>query len=163
MDARFCDIVALEFASELFLLKETWLKPVSKKYTLGKNERLKSRKQIEELFSEGKKISIFPISVYYLSNALTTDDSHFTTQMGVGVSGRNFKRAVDRNRVKRLMREAYRLQKQDLLAMVAANNMRLNVFFIYNGKELPGYKLVYDGMGVALQKLSFAIERQRAK
>jgi ribonuclease P protein component len=75
-------------------------------------------------------------------------------QAGFGVSGRNFKRAVDRNRIKRLTREAYRLQKQILQDALAINKIPLALFFIYTGKELPDYKLVFEKMTLIIQKLS---------
>ena len=74
---------------------------MAKQFTLGKNERLKSRKQIEQLFDSGKSFTIFPFKVYYFLSPLTTQDSRLTTFFGVGVSGKNFKKAVDRNRIKR--------------------------------------------------------------
>jgi len=78
------------------------------KYTLGKEERLKSRKIIGRLYGEGKSIKVFPLRMVYLQ---TTHTSNFPCQVGVSVPKRNFKRAVDRNRIKRLIRESYRLEK----------------------------------------------------
>ena len=74
-------------------------------------------------------------------------------QFGVGVSSRNFKRSVDRNRIKRLTREAWRLQKNELKDNVRTAAKLLNVFFIYTGKELPDFKTIKDKVGVALKKL----------
>jgi ribonuclease P protein component len=137
---------------------------VAKQFTLGKNERLTSRKQIEQLFSEGKKISVFPFYVYYRADSpAILPGSLQTVQFGVGVSARNFKRAVDRNRIKRLIREAYRLQKQDLLNAVSANNMHLSLFFIYTAKEANDFRFIYDKMTIALQKMISAVERERGK
>lgn len=130
---------------------------MAKKFTLGKNERLKSRKQIELLFSEGKKFSITPFRVHYIFNELTNPPLQF----GVGVSNRNFKRAVDRNRIKRLVREAYRLQKTPLHQKVKEKKGRLNIFIIYTGKELPGYKEVFDKMNKILDKLYQIIDSQK--
>lgn len=73
-------------------------------------------------------------------------------QFGVGVSTRNFKKAVHRNRIKRLLREAYRLQKNNLKEKVTNRKIRLNLFIIYTGRELPAYELVYEKVAVALQK-----------
>lgn len=123
-------------------------------FTLGKNERLKSRKLIEQLFKEGKNLVISPFRVYYKSV-----DSPFTLQFGIGVSNKNFKKAVDRNRIKRLTREAYRLQKNALQEKLKERNIQLNVFFIYTGKELPGYDEVYKKVGSALNKLDRLMER----
>ena len=74
-------------------------------------------------------------------------------QAGFGATTRNFKKAVDRNRIKRLSREAYRLQKQTLYDHLMEKNRSLAVFFIYTGKELPDYGTVTEKIGVALQKL----------
>ncbi|WP_095074878.1 ribonuclease P protein component [Tenacibaculum jejuense] len=78
------------------------------KFTLGKQERLKSRKLITQLFSEGKSVKVFPLRMVYLQ---TDHFSNFPVQCAVSVPKRNFKKAVDRNRIKRLLRESYRLQK----------------------------------------------------
>jgi ribonuclease P protein component len=122
---------------------------VAKQFTLGKEERLKSRKQTELLFSEGKKFTIAPFRFHYsFSKAEKT-----SLQFGAGVSKRNFKKAVDRNRIKRLMREAYRLQKITLREKLNQKSMQLNIFFIYLGKELPAYKEVYEKTGKGLDKL----------
>jgi len=126
---------------------------VTKQFTLGKNERLKSRKLIEQLFNEGKKKSFPPFLVYYLVSPLTIHNSPFTIQFGVGVSAKNFKKAVDRNRVKRLTREAYRLQKKKLQEVLRVNNQRLNLFFIYRAKELPDFNPTKEKINEILNKL----------
>jgi hypothetical protein len=74
-------------------------------------------------------------------------------QAGFGAGSRHFKKAVDRNRIKRLSREAYRLQKKPLLQRLEEKRLSLAVFFIYTGRELPDYVTVTDKIGVALQKL----------
>jgi ribonuclease P protein component len=123
---------------------------LTKSLTLGKNERLKSRKLIEQLFKEGKSFAVNPFRIYVLIG----DSSVTEIKFGVGVSTKNFKKAVDRNRVKRLVREAYRLQKNESLQNLRGKNIRLSLFFIYTGKELPLYKEVYDKMTIALQKIN---------
>ena len=74
-------------------------------------------------------------------------------QAGFGASSRNFKKAVDRNRIKRLGREAYRLQKAPLLGQLTQKGLSMAVFFVFIGKELPDYPTVSARIGVALQKL----------
>ena len=132
---------------------------VRKQFTLGKEERLKSRKQIEQLFDEGKSFVLNPFRVYYLVNKmLNAQHSMFNVQFGVGVSNRNFKRAVDRNRIKRLTREAWRLQKNELSEKTKTTQKQLNVFFIYTGKELPDFATVKDKVAVVLKKLADKID-----
>lgn len=74
-------------------------------------------------------------------------------QFGAGVSAKNFKRAVDRNRIKRLTKEAYRLQKLPLEQAVKERRNGMHLFVTYTGKEIPGYKMVYDSMHKLLIKL----------
>jgi len=126
---------------------------VVKQFTLGKQERLKSRKAIEQLFKDGQRFTITPFRVFYRNAGKPG------LQFGAGVSSKNFKKAVDRNRVKRLMREAYRLQKSNLQKHLKDRNTGLNLFFIYTGKELPSYDIIYEKMTLALQKLTDSIEQ----
>jgi ribonuclease P protein component len=77
--------------------------------------------------------------------------------MGVGVSGKHFKKAVDRNRVKRLIREAWRLQKSDLVKQAQLAGRSLKVFIIYTGRELPDFKLIYERTGSAIARFSSLI------
>ena len=132
---------------------------MAKQYTLGKNERLKSRKLIQQLFSKGKSFSIFPFKVYYL---ITGDEdrskqdrppTRFNVQFGIGVSGKIFKKAFERNRIKRLAREAFRLQKEELKNAMARKSLQLYVFMIYTGKELPDFAITKEKVGVILKKL----------
>ena len=78
------------------------------KFTLGEQERLKSKKLLGKLYEEGKSIKVFPLRMVYIQ---TEHTSKFPVQVGVSVPKRNFKRAVDRNRIKRLLRETYRKEK----------------------------------------------------
>jgi ribonuclease P protein component len=103
----------------------------SKSYSLGKSERLKSRKQIDALFESGKKITQFPFRLLYKTEAGLSG-----LKAGFAVSSKNFPRAVDRNRIKRLTREAYRIQKKDLEISLSRNSFGIQLFFIYTGKEM---------------------------
>lgn len=135
-----------------------------KQFTLGKNERLKSRKEIDLVFSEGKSFNVFPYKVHYRQSdpvaivgnrkSLTQNKELKTClQFGIGVSGKLFPRAVDRNQIKRLTREAYRLQKLELQEKILNLNCRLIVFFNYTSKELADFHLVWEKTGIILRKL----------
>ena len=80
-------------------------------------------------------------------------------QFGVGVGSRNFKRAVDRNRIKRLTRESWRLQNVELKEKLKNTGKQLNVFFIYTGKEIPRYDFVFEKMQASVQKLIRTVDQ----
>jgi ribonuclease P protein component len=110
------------------------------KNTLGKQERLKSKKLIEKLYTEGNSVKTFPLRMMYVQTAHTSD---FPCQVGVSVAKRNFKKAPDRNRLKRLMRETYRLQKE-----IVYNNLEKPYVFMisYIGREEIKYEELYPKM-----------------
>jgi len=123
-------------------------------------DRLKSRKTIELLFSEGKSFSIFPFRILYCLSPLefTTAENNIAAnneklQVGVTVSSRNFKKAVDRNRIKRLMREAWRLQKNELQLSPLLTHQSLKVFLIFTGKELPEHAMIYQKVAAVITRL----------
>jgi ribonuclease P protein component len=127
--------------------------------TYSQQEKLKSRKALEGLFAKGQSFSVFPIKVFYTvtnlsaEDNLTLDPKASLVHAGVGVSARIFKKAHDRNKVKRLLREVYRTQKQPLYQVVAANQRTINVFFLYIGKTLPVFADLQINMAKTLQKL----------
>ena len=77
-------------------------------FKYGKIDKLKSKKNIEQLFNEGKAITVYPLRLIYLK---TEFDDGSVIKTGVSVSKRLHKTAVARNGIKRLLREAYRLNK----------------------------------------------------
>ena len=125
---------------------------MAKEAGFGKAEKLKSRKVVEELFARGKSLNVFPIRISYKFLPLPADEK-VVFQVGVSVSKRNFKRAVDRNRIKRLLREAYRLQKQELIEVLKKQGKIGYVFFIYTDKQMPQYPIVFDNMTKCLEVL----------
>ena len=85
-------------------------------FTYPKNEKLKSKITIGLLFSEGKSVSKYPLRLVYYSASLENPDTlGQNIKMGVSVSKKHFKKAVDRNYFKRVLRETYRLNKHLLL------------------------------------------------
>ncbi|WP_430811672.1 MULTISPECIES: ribonuclease P protein component [unclassified Carboxylicivirga] len=124
---------------------------MTQRCTLKKQERLCSRTLIQTLFDQGQSFVKYPFRVTYLS--LESDADKAVLQMLVSVSKRRFKRAVKRNRLKRLSREAYRLNKHALADQVEASGKGLAVAFIYLPSEMLDYKAVEKGMKKALKKL----------
>jgi ribonuclease P protein component len=96
--------------------------------TFGKNERLKSVIVLDRAFAEGAKLKAASILVRY------------TYQVATTVSKRRFKRAVDRNRIKRLLREAWRLEKHRLLVDWSTGDPQRALVFIYIGREIPTFE-----------------------
>ncbi len=101
------------------------------KATLSPEERLKSRTRINFLFDEGKQLFRHPLKVFYFIHG--HNDSHLSAslKMGVTVPKSLYKRAVDRNRLKRKIRESYRLHKSVFLADHPDINKSVDWFFIY--------------------------------
>ncbi|MDW5288949.1 ribonuclease P protein component [Formosa sp. PL04] len=118
------------------------------KQTYGKTEKLKSKIIIEKLFSEGKTVSAYPLRLVYLKTALTENVS---IQTGVSVSKRNFKLAVDRNRIKRLLREAYRLNKNKHFDTITSQYAFMILYF---GKDIPTYDFVEKKISTLFEKFS---------
>lgn len=122
---------------------------MSQRFTLGKDERLKRRKIIEQLFNKGKNINVFPFRVHYMPGNISSP-----VQAGFTVSSRHFKKAVDRNRIKRLMREAWRLQKNTLQEKLSAAHKHLVVFLVYTGKDILPWETANEKIAVILNKLT---------
>lgn len=96
----------------------------------GKTEKLKRRSHIKTLFSEGKQLKSYPVKLVF--HPIAELENH---QLGVAVPKRNFKRAVDRNRMKRLLREAYRLNK----SAIGSNKEKYALMLMYIGKQKMDY------------------------
>ena len=113
-----------------------------------KKEKLKSQKLIEQLFSEGKSVSAYPLRMVYLKTEFE-DDTQFKT--GVSASKRNFKKAVDRNRIKRLLREAYRLNKATYFNNISSC---YTLMILYIGKDGTDFASVDKKMKQLLDTFS---------
>lgn len=125
------------------------------KFTFNQKEKLKSKKLIEKLFTEGKSVSTFPLRLVYLP---TVFDDGVLVKTGVSVSKRHFKTAVDRNRVKRLMREAYRLNKA-----IHFNNLTTSYAFmiLYIGKDKPTLAEMETKMKQLFEKFSKNVSEEK--
>jgi ribonuclease P protein component len=117
-------------------------------FSFDKAERLCSKKIMDKLFTEGKTIFVFPLKIVYLETSIL---SNFPVQAAFTVGKRNFKRAVQRNLIKRRMREAYRLNKHKFY--VEIGEKQVAVFFIYTGKTISEYKQIESSVKKGLKKL----------
>ncbi len=115
------------------------------KFTFKKEERLSSKKQIEELFAKGSHFYLYPFKVVYHAKHTATAPH----QVLISVSARTFKKAVDRNLIKRRIRESYRLQKHEL-----GNKKNWVIAYIYTPKEILTSDIIHRQMLLALQKLN---------
>jgi len=113
-------------------------------FRFPKSEKLKSTKTIERLFAEGKSFTKFPLKLIYL-----TQDNDNQTKAAFAVPKRSFKSAVDRNRIKRQLREAYRLQKPLILTN---NGKNFALLFLYFSKDTPKYTELEKAMTSLLKK-----------
>lgn len=129
---------------------------------LHKSERINSKKLIDRLFKggESKSMSAFPLRVVYMTEEA---DSHEPlAKMMVSVPKRYFKRAVKRNHVKRLVREAYRHNKQQLFNSLEGEEQRkaLSLCFIWTDSNLRSYKEVEQKVANLLQRIAEKISKQ---
>ena len=112
--------------------------------TFPKQQKLKSRKDIKLLFEGGKTITKYPVKLLWLPSGAQE------TKTGVAVAKRNFKSAVARNKIKRLMREAYRLHKKEI---DGRNKVVFTLLFIYIGKDVASFETIDKAVLGALLKL----------
>ncbi len=121
-----------------------------KQHTFPKEERLRSKRLIADLFRHGSSFFIYPYRVTFIKAA----EGERKMQVLFSVSKRRFPRAVHRNLLKRRMREAYRLQRTELLChFLEKQPFSLAVAIQYVGNELLDYQTMYTRMANVLTKL----------
>jgi ribonuclease P protein component len=117
---------------------------MGKQFSFKKGERLAGEKHIQELFEKGSSFHLYPFRVLSLPNP---DSEPKINRVLISVSKRNFKQAVDRNLIKRRVREAYRLQKEQ----IAGNSLLLA--FVYTSKEIEPFQAIKDKLFLVLEKI----------
>lgn len=116
----------------------------TKSYGFSKNEKLTGKKKIEELFRKGSSFYLKVFQVRYLASS----EVHSPHEILISVPKKNFKRAVDRNLLKRRIREAYRLNKH-----VIQDCQPLYIGFVYISKQILTFQEIQDQLISALDRL----------
>lgn len=120
------------------------------RFTFKKDEKLKSRKQIEALFLEGKSVKSFPFRLIYHPLEF---ESNLSVKAGFSVPKKSIKLAVNRNRIKRMMRELYRLNKQQFTEHLTKTYAFM---FVYMAKE----ELPYSELEKSMKQLIFKFNQK---
>lgn len=118
--------------------------------TFPAEERIKSRKLLEELYEKGDQLKLYPFLLKYLRR--DTEDSA-KVQIVISIPKKNVKKAVRRNRIRRQLKEAYRLNKADLLSQFKPTDKGLALFLIYTGKDDQSYQQLEDRLKKLLSKI----------
>ena len=118
--------------------------------TFTKEERLRSKILIKKLFDEGEKWNYFPFRIIVLK---CPAPSKYPVQLLISVPRSLYKKAVDRNRIKRLIREAYRKSKYLLYESPEENQIQMLVCIQYTAKEIPSFQMIQEKINVLLQRL----------
>ncbi len=122
----------------------------SLRFTFRKEERLSRKKLIDELFNGGSSFYLQPFKVLMLEKNF---DSSYPVQLLITVSAKNFSRAVDRNRLKRLIRESYRLNKHFLYKELEKKNKKVLLAVIYTAKNIESFSAIEEKVVASLQKI----------
>ncbi len=131
-------------------------KPIN--YCLPKSERIYLKESIKEVFAEGKSFVAYPLRVIYIIDQEQPRQGAIKgktarSQMMISVPKKYFKRAVDRNRVKRLVRENYRLNKHKLIVELDERDLYARIIFINVARDLPSFKQCKKGVNKAFERI----------
>lgn len=121
--------------------------------TFKKSERLCRKKDIDLLFSQNKNFFNFPFKVLWVTNRVELNTDCYSKIL-ITVPKKMIKRSVDRNKIKRRIREAYRLNKHDLLLTLRKKCIHINVAFVYVSKSIENYDTIEKKMIQSLQELN---------
>lgn len=124
---------------------------------LGKKERLKSKKETDLLFSQGNSLYSFPFKVVF--KLLSENEQTPTTRVLVSVPKRNFKTAVDRNFLKRRIKEIYRKNKSEIQINSLGKSLALAI--IYTHKEIRDFNDLEKGLILILRKLNLQLNSHK--
>ena len=119
--------------------------------SFSKKEHLCGEITISRLYAEGKAFIAYPLRVVYSIEKKT--DTEETARILISVPKKRFKSAVKRNRIKRLIRENYRLNKHDLIDFLNLNHIQIKIAFNFISDELPEFETLQKKLKLALNKI----------
>lgn len=129
-------------------------------FSFSKLEKLTSKKTIEDIYEKGLKIKSYPFILNYIEIG-EEKKVDFQVQIVIAVPKRKVKLAVKRNRLKRQIREAYRLNKSGLVDEVIHQNKKLALFLVYIGKEKESYAFIEKKLTLLLSELKQKINQTK--
>lgn len=121
-------------------------------YSLPKSEILRGKTSLDKLFKEGQRMNEYPFRVFYQINSFVEETP--ALRFGIVVPKRVSKLAHERNRIKRIVREAYRLNRNAYASALANNNKQVDFFLVYTGKIKPVSAKIHDKIIIILQRLT---------
>jgi ribonuclease P protein component len=125
-----------------------------------RKERLKSRKTIGRLFKEKQSVGSFPLRFFFLKSI--EEDDNFALQSAFSVSKKHFKKAVDRNRIKRLMRESLRLNKENLILFLNEKGIKIAGMWVFVGSEIIDFQQMESAVVKTIDKLIRLLNEQQS-
>lgn len=128
-----------------------------RKNTLKKKERLRSRKEIDHLFKNSLSLFVYPIKVLYQINF---DEKNSGASVLFTMSHKKFKLAVHRNQIKRQLKEAYRINNENLVTLLKKKNFNAKIALIYIADSVLSHKEIEYKVQIVLKNLCKLIEQE---
>ena len=120
-------------------------------FTFKKTERLSSKKDIEALFKKSNSFLVYPLKITYRISAF--EETGFPARLLVSVPKRNFKKAVDRNLLKRRIRESYRQLKPKFYEELNVLQLKIDIQINFIGKEILEFSKINPAISAGLEKI----------
>jgi ribonuclease P protein component len=121
-----------------------------------KEERLCSKKLLEKLFSEGSHFLVYPLRISFLKTELTCT---FPAQTVFSVSKKKFKKAHDRNLIKRRLRESFRIEKDIVYQYLTLNSLKIIISVSYIANDIQNYQSIHLATKKAIDKLLLTLNK----
>jgi ribonuclease P protein component len=146
---RFIFVVVIAFRGMLLSMDN------EQRYFFKKEERLTGDKRIENLFIRGKSFVAYPLRIVYLEKVTQNPE---VLEVLVSIPKKRIKSAVNRNRMKRLIRESFRMNKHILHNVLIGGNRHIEIAFVYVKDELSDFDSIERGMRKALNEIKKRFE-----